>query len=199
MNIKERIVSGHLAKTLDEPLSDLSLCQGGKLVTSGTGKLFINVEGHLAIEVIAKTIPFRFDPKSQKGVIIPEEEYYQMTAKTCDGQTCKADKLYAKNVTHSINKPAEANFEPAQITITANSNSISYSSFEAFVSPCDHIFSNRVTQLGETNPVFEDQTNGYWLAIEKPHRRGRTSERDKLGAPSQNQFKGKKTIVQKKK
>jgi hypothetical protein len=165
MTVKERILNAHATKTLDEALLELSLYKDGKLVASGEGKLSVSVNGRLLIDVNAETMPFNFD-FSSRGTIIPEKDFFEMTAKTRDNLTFKANRLYAKNNFRSIDEPAHALFEPAQVTFLLNATQQPYSSFDVFIAPFEIDFYNRRSDGGITNPLFGDNVSGPWFTAE---------------------------------
>jgi hypothetical protein len=165
MTVKERILNAHATKTLDEALLELSLLKDGKPVASGEGKLTISVNGRLQIEVNAETIPFNFD-FSSRGTIISEKEFFEITAKTRDNLTFRANRLYAKNISRSIDEPAHALFEPAQVTFLLNATPQPHSSFDVFIPPFDIDFYNQHSTDGIMNPVYGDNVPGPWLSVE---------------------------------
>lgn len=165
MTVKENLLNAHATKTLDEELLDLSLLQNGKVMSSGNGKLFVSPDGRLQIEVNAEYLPFPFR-LTTPGMIISENEFFEINAKTRDNLTLKASRLYAKNTSHGINKPAQILFETGQVTFLSNVTTQAQSSFDVYISPFDCNFLNRSCADGEANPVFGDNVSGLWLSIE---------------------------------
>lgn len=166
MTVRERILNAYVAKSLDETLLELSLFKDGKLITSGEGNLSVNANGRLQIEVNAENIPFDFG-FSSPGTIIPDEKFWEITAKTHDNLILKAGRLYAKTIFNSIDKPARALFEPNQITFVSQETQQIYPSFDVFITPFDCDFFNRQSVGGEIkNPVFGDNVSGQWFSVE---------------------------------
>lgn len=165
MTVKEHILNAHAAKTLDEELLELSLLQDGKVISTGTGKLSVSLDGRLQIAVNAEYIPFLFNPASI-GVIIPDKELFGISAKTRDNLIFKAERAYAKHISNAINKPAQAIFEAGRVTFISNVTPQPQSSLDAFIIPFDCDFPNRRCADGETNPVFGDIVSGFWFTIE---------------------------------
>lgn len=166
MTVKERILNAHATKTLDETLLELSLFKGGKLVASGEGKIFLSVNGRLQIEVTAETMPS--NDFSSRGTIIQEKDFFEITAKTQDGLTFKANKLYANSISRLIDHPTRAVFENVQeVTFSLRDTPQTHSSFDVFITPFECDFFNRHCVGGKiTNPVFGDNVAGYWLSVE---------------------------------
>jgi hypothetical protein len=166
MTVKERILNAYATKNLDEALLELSLFREGKLIASGDGRLSVSASGRLQIEVNAEAIPFNFD-FSSPGTIIPDEKFCEITAKTHDNLKFKANRLYAKTVFNSINKPARALFEPSEITFSSEAIQQACSSFDVFITSFDCDFFNRHSVGGEIkNPVFGDNLSGQWFSVE---------------------------------
>jgi hypothetical protein len=167
MNVfMQRVLEAHARKVLDEKLLELSIFKGDQCIASGEGELTTNASGRLHIAVQAESIPFIYDPATPPGKIIPDKEYWKISAKTRDNVIFEATKLYPKEVSNHVTEVASASFEPQQVKFLLNPTPPSHLSFDFFFAPFDFDFlSGRSTQ-GNVNSVFGDNVSGAWLSVE---------------------------------
>jgi hypothetical protein len=167
MNISmQRVLEAYAKKVLDEKLLELSIFKGDQCIASGEGQLTTNANGRLHIAVQAESIPFIYDPATPPGKVIPDKEYWKITAKTRENISFEAAKVYPKQVSNHITEAASASFEPNQVKFILKPTPPSHLSFDLFFAPFDFDFFNRRCIQGNVNPVFGDNVSGAWLSVE---------------------------------
>jgi hypothetical protein len=167
MNVfMQRVLEEYAKKVLDEKLLELSIFKGDQCIASGEGQLTTNENGRLHITVQAESIPFIFDPATPPGKVIPDKEYWKITAKTQKNIFFGAAKVYPKQVSNHVTEPASASFEPNQVKFLLKPTSPSHLSFDLFFAPFDFDFFNRRCTQGNINPVFGDNISEAWLSVE---------------------------------
>ncbi|HKW29868.1 MAG TPA: hypothetical protein VJT54_11060 [Verrucomicrobiae bacterium] len=165
-SFEQRILEGHAKKVLDEKLLVLSIFKGDQCIASGEGQLTTNASGRLHIAVQAESIPFIYDPATPPGQIIPDKEFWKITAKTSDNQTFEAARLHANHFSYKVGELASATFEPRQVKFSLAPTPPSHLSFDLFFAPFEFDFFGRYCRDGIENPVFGDNIPGAWLSVE---------------------------------
>ena len=165
MNVfMQRVLEAYARKVLDEKLLELSIFKDDQCIASGEGQLTTNASGRLHIAVQAEFIPFIYDPTTPPGKVIPDKEYWKITAKTQENISFEATKVYPKEVSYT--EPASASFEPNEVKFLLKPTLPSHLSFDLFFAPFDFDFFSRRCTQGNANPVFGDNISVAWLSVE---------------------------------